>query len=42
MLVNEAAAKLLESKAETLVGQNLLLGSASVQVIGIIPNEIIG
>jgi putative ABC transport system permease protein len=42
VLVNEAAAKLLESKSETLVGQNLLLGSASVQVIGILPNEIIG
>ncbi|WP_247233102.1 ABC transporter permease [Telluribacter sp. SYSU D00476] len=42
VLVNEAAAKLLESKSETLVGQNLLLDSASVQVIGIIPNEIIG
>ncbi|MDO1446864.1 ABC transporter permease [Rhodocytophaga aerolata] len=42
VLVNEAAAKLLESKSESLVGQNLLLDSASVQVIGIIPNEIIG
>ena len=42
VLVNEAAAKLLESKSETLVGQNLLLNSASVQVIGIIPNELIG
>ncbi len=42
VLVNEAAAKLLESKSVTLVGQNLLLDSASVQVIGIIPNEIIG
>ena len=42
VLVNEAAAKLLESKSETLVGKNLLLDSASVQVIGIIPNEIIG
>ncbi|GAB3277292.1 ABC transporter permease [Larkinella harenae] len=42
VLVNEAAAKLLESKSETLVGQNLLLDSASVQVIGIISNELIG
>ena len=42
VLVNEAAAKLLESKSETLVGQDLLLDSAAVQVIGIIPNEIIG
>ena len=42
VLVNEAAAKLLASKSETLVGQNLLLDSASVQVIGIMPNEIIG
>ena len=42
VLVNEAAAKLLESKSETLVGQNLLLDAAYVQVIGIMPNEIIG
>jgi ABC-type antimicrobial peptide transport system permease subunit len=42
VLVNEAAAKLLESKSETLVGQNLLLDSAYVQVVGIMPNEIIG
>ncbi|SFD43380.1 ABC transporter permease [Spirosoma endophyticum] len=42
VLVNEAAAKLLASKSATLVGQNLLLDSASVQVIGILPNEIIG
>lgn len=42
VLVNEAAAKLLASKSETLVGHNLLLDSASVQVIGIIPNELIG
>jgi ABC-type antimicrobial peptide transport system permease subunit len=42
VLVNEAAAKLLESKSETLVGQSLLLDSAYVQVIGIMPNEIIG
>jgi putative ABC transport system permease protein len=42
VLVNEAAVKLLESKSETLVGQNLLLDSTNVQVIGIMPNEIIG
>ena len=42
VLVNEAAAKLLEPKSETLVGQNLLLDAAYVQVIGIMPNEIIG
>ncbi|MER2999259.1 ABC transporter permease [Pontibacter populi] len=42
VLVNEAAAKLLESDSETLVGQTLLLDSAYVQVIGIMPNEIIG
>jgi ABC-type antimicrobial peptide transport system permease subunit len=40
--VNEAAAQLLESKPENLMGQNLLLDSAYVQVIGIMPNEIIG
>ncbi|MBC5994990.1 ABC transporter permease [Pontibacter cellulosilyticus] len=42
VLVNEAAAKLLESESENLVGQTLLLDSAYVQVIGIMPNEIIG
>lgn len=42
VLVNETAAELLKSKSETLVGQNLLLDSAYVQVIGIMPNEIIG
>ncbi|HET8865982.1 MAG TPA: FtsX-like permease family protein, partial [Gracilimonas sp.] len=41
VLVNEAAAKLLESGSETLVGQDLLLDSAYVQVIGIMPNEVI-
>jgi len=40
VLVNEAAAKLMESKSETLVGQNLLLDSTNVQVIGIMPNQI--
>ena len=42
VLMNEAAAKLLESKSENLVGQNLLVDSAYVRVIGIMPNEIIG
>ena len=42
VLVNEAAAKLLESESETILGQNLLLDSAYVQVIGIMPNEVIG
>jgi ABC-type antimicrobial peptide transport system permease subunit len=42
VLVNEAAAKLMSSESETLVGQTLLLDSAYVQVIGIMPNEIIG
>jgi putative ABC transport system permease protein len=42
VLVNEAAAELMQSeKSETLVGQNLLLDSTYVQVIGIMPNEII-
>ena len=42
VLVNEAAAKLLEPKSENIVGQMLLLDSAYVQVLGIMPNEIIG
>lgn len=42
VLVNEATAKLLGSGSETLVGQDLLLDSAYVQVIGIMPNQIIG
>jgi len=42
VLVNEAAAQLLEARRMNLVGQNLLLDSAYVQVIGIMPNEIIG
>ena len=42
VLVNEAAAKVLASKSVTLVGQHLWLDSASVQVIGILPNELIG
>jgi ABC-type antimicrobial peptide transport system permease subunit len=39
VLVNEAAAKLMDSKSETLVGQNILLDSAYVQVIGIMPDH---
>jgi putative ABC transport system permease protein len=39
VLLNEAAAKLMESNPETLVGQNLLLDSAYVQVIGIMPDQ---
>lgn len=42
VLLNEAAAKLLEPKSENIVGQSLLLDSAYVQVIGIMPNEVIG
>jgi ABC-type antimicrobial peptide transport system permease subunit len=42
ILVNEAAAELLKSESENIVGQSLLLDSAYVQVIGIMPNEIIG
>lgn len=42
VLVNEAAAELLKSESENVVGQNLLLDSVYVQVIGIMPNEIIG
>lgn len=42
VLVNEAAALMLHSKSETLVGQSLLLDFAYVQVLGIMPNEIIG
>ncbi|NEM99705.1 ABC transporter permease [Pontibacter burrus] len=42
VLVNEAAAKLMETGSERIVGQTLLLDSAYVQVIGIMPNEIIG
>ncbi len=42
VLMNEAAAKLIGSKSEAMVGQNLLLDSVHVQVIGIMPNQIIG
>ncbi|MFD2515392.1 ABC transporter permease [Pontibacter locisalis] len=42
VLVNEAAAEIIASESETLVGQTLLLDSAYVQVIGIMPNEVIG
>src|SRR5690606_1113039 len=39
VLGNEAAAKLLVSESDTLVGQTLLLESAYVQVIGIMPDQ---
>lgn len=42
ILLNEAAAKLLKSKSENIIGQNLLLDSVYIQVLGIMPNEIIG
>jgi len=42
VLVNEAAAKLLEPESENIVGKTIILDSAYVQVIGIMPNEIIG
>ncbi|HEY0039734.1 MAG TPA: ABC transporter permease [Flavisolibacter sp.] len=42
VLVNEAAATLLASKSQNLVGQNLLLDTANVQVIGIMPNQLFG
>ncbi|MCB7480531.1 ABC transporter permease [Christiangramia sediminis] len=42
VLVNEAAVNLLRSGSETILGHNLLLDSNYVQVIGIMPNEIIG
>jgi ABC-type antimicrobial peptide transport system permease subunit len=42
VLVNEAAAELLKSESEDIVGQSLLLDSVYVKVIGIMPNEIIG
>jgi ABC-type antimicrobial peptide transport system permease subunit len=39
VLVNEAAAKLMQPGPATLVGQNLLLDSSYVQVIGIMPDQ---
>jgi putative ABC transport system permease protein len=42
ILVNEAAAELLKSESGNIVGQNLLLDSVNVQVIGIMPDETIG
>jgi putative ABC transport system permease protein len=42
VLMNDAAAKLIGIKSEALVGQNLLLDTANVQVIGIMPNQSIG
>jgi putative ABC transport system permease protein len=41
VLVNEAAATLMASKSETVVGQNLVLDSTHVQVIGIMPDQLI-
>jgi ABC-type antimicrobial peptide transport system permease subunit len=42
VLVNEAATELLASKSRNLVGQNLLLDTSYVQVIGIMPNQFFG
>lgn len=42
VLVNEEAAKLLDSDSDPILGKNLLLDSTYVQVIGIMPNEVIG
>jgi putative ABC transport system permease protein len=39
VLVNEAAAKLMQPESGALVGQNLLLDSTYVQVIGIMPDQ---
>lgn len=39
VLVNEAAAKLMQPEPKTVVGQNLLLDSTYVQVIGIMPDH---
>lgn len=41
VLVNEAASELLKSKTENLVGQDLRMDSLHVQIIGIMPNEVI-
>jgi putative ABC transport system permease protein len=42
VLANESASDLLRFNSETLLGQNLLLDSTYVQVIGIMQNEVIG
>lgn len=42
VLANESASKLLGFNSETLLGQNLLLDSTYVQVIGIMQDEVIG
>lgn len=40
VLMNEAAAKLMAPEPEMLVGQNLVLDSTYVQIIGIMPDQI--
>lgn len=42
VLVNEAAAKLFGFTAATMVGQRLSLDNIPVQVLGIMPNQVIG
>lgn len=42
VLANESASELLGFNSETLLGQNLLLDSTYVQVIGIMQDEVIG
>ncbi|MGF2411512.1 ABC transporter permease [Ferruginibacter sp.] len=42
VLLNEAAAKLFTPNAAIINGQNILLGTANVQVIGIMPDQIAG
>jgi ABC-type antimicrobial peptide transport system permease subunit len=42
ILLNEAAAKLFTANAASITGQNILLGAANVQVIGIMPDQVAG
>ncbi len=42
VLLNEAAAKLFSSNSASIVGSNILLDTANVQVIGIMPNQLAG
>jgi putative ABC transport system permease protein len=42
VLVNEAAAKLIESKTTNIVGQSIVMDSTNVQVVGVMPNQIVG
>ncbi len=42
VLLNEAAAKLFSSSTAGVVGNNILLDTSSVQVIGIMPNQLAG